>query len=178
MTAIEYNIGNLLSVAWPDESTSSEAAPVTDNNQSPDAIRLLYAGKMDQDPEHRVARGVDQCVAKPTEKFTTLPMWLTTGSSLTRSVIQLAVWEWVSMRMVLAMLMSTLTFNGFFNKQLSGDSYPRLVIILIYIASFILHAWYVWKSCRSFFTAVAAGSSWSLLHKASFVSVDLRQLQH
>ena len=87
MTAIESNIGNLLSVAWPDEGTSSKAAPVTDNKQSPDAIRLLYAGKMDQDLEYHVARGVDQCVAKPTEKFTTPPMWLTTGSSLTRSII-------------------------------------------------------------------------------------------
>jgi hypothetical protein len=180
MAAIEINIGNLLSAIWVDTSTStSVGSGGHDLKRSSDAIRLLYAGKMDQDQsyDHRVGRGVDQCVAEPAKRFITPPMWLTTGSSLTSSMIQLAVWEWISIWMVLAMLMSTLAFNGFLNGELSQDSYPRLVIVLIYVMSFALHAWYVWKSCRTFFTVVAAGASWSLLHKASFVSVDLQQLE-
>ncbi|KAH8694944.1 hypothetical protein BGW36DRAFT_299950 [Talaromyces proteolyticus] len=187
MAAIETNIGNLLSATWPDKSTSTSTRPSgeycqpssSSSSSSSDAIRLLYAGSMDQDQDHdyRVGRGVEQCAAGPVERFPTPPLWLTTGSSLTRSIVQLAVWEWISIWMILAMLVSTLAFNGFLTNDLTQDSYPRLVIVLLYSIAFALHAWYVWKSCRNFFTVVTAGASWSLLHKASFVSVSLPQLE-
>jgi hypothetical protein len=150
-----------------------------------DAIRLFYAGKMDYDAgkgldeKHRAARGVEQCKALPdTEKRIETPsMWLTTGSSLTKSVVQLAVWEWVGIWLAIAVLISTLAFNGFLTGEKGPDSYPRLVVVAIYGLGFCGHSWYVWKTCRSFFTVVSAGSAWSMLNKASFASVELRHLE-
>lgn len=80
------------------------------------------------------------------------------------------------MWMTLAMVFSTLLFNGFFTNKRNPDSYARLVVVLIYLVSFCVHAWYVWRVCRNFFTLLGAGATWSLLNKASFASVDLSQL--
>ncbi|KAI1956682.1 hypothetical protein LOZ58_006184 [Ophidiomyces ophidiicola] len=179
LAAIKANIGNLLSKAWPDTSTSehiagSALAKVTEE----DAIRLYYVGKLDCDSsDGRTARGVAQCEALPKRRIPTPPVWLTTGSSLTKSMVQLAIWEWVCLWMVLAMVVSTLIFNGFLTGQKLPDAYPRLVVVLIYLTAFFVHAWYVWKSCTSFFTLLGAGAAWSLLNKASFASVDLGQLK-
>jgi hypothetical protein len=121
---------------------------------------------------------VDQTSGVPeTDNAVTTPsMWLTTGSSLTKSMVQLSVWEWTSIWVALSMLFSTLAFNGFLTNTRGPDSYPRLVVMLIYGAAYCVHAFYVWNISTTFFTLVAAGSSWSLLHKASFVSVDTPSL--
>jgi hypothetical protein len=39
-------------------------------------------------------------------------MWLTTGSILTKSIVQICVWEWVSLWMALSMVIATLSYNG------------------------------------------------------------------
>jgi hypothetical protein len=44
------------------------------------------------------------------------------------------------------MIVSTLAFNGFLTGQRGPDGYPRLVIVMIYAASFALHAWQVKRS--------------------------------
>ncbi|WEW60908.1 hypothetical protein PRK78_006396 [Emydomyces testavorans] len=176
---IRTNIGNLLSRAWPDMSTSSQidgSAVSTTSHSEEDAIRLFYVGKLVGD-EGRIARGVEECEALPKTRIPTPSMWLTSGSSLTKSMVQLAIWEWVCLWMVVAMLTSTLMFNGFFSNQRTPDAYPRLVIVIIYVTAFCLHAWYVRKTCVSFFTLFGAGATWSLLNKASFSSVDLGQLK-
>jgi hypothetical protein len=172
LASLEGHIGNMLSKIWPDTSNSTDIGGTPEDGDVPDAIRLVYVGKMD-DERARVARGVNQCEAVPDNRVVTPPMWLTTGSSLTKSIVQLAVWEWISIWMAIAMLVSTLAFNGFFTNNRAPDSSPRLVVVVIYLAAFCLHVWYVWKKCRSFFTLASAGASWSMLNKASFASVDL-----
>src|SRR6266536_6697260 len=57
------------------------------------------------------------------------------------------------------------------------DSYPRLIVVLIYTAAFCFHAWYAWRTCKSFFTLLGAGATWSMLNKAIFAAVNLGQLQ-
>jgi hypothetical protein len=109
--SIEDNIGSLLSRAWPDTSASTEVGSSPGKSKALDAIRILYVGRMDGE-EQRAARGVKECQSVAKQRITTPPMWLTTGSSLTKSMVQLAVWEWVCVWMVLAMLLSTLSFNG------------------------------------------------------------------
>jgi hypothetical protein len=175
LASIEENIGNLLSRTWPDTSASTEVSGSPEKGKVLDAMRILYVGRMDGE-EQRAARGVEECQAVANQRIPTPPMWLTTGSSLTKSMVQLAVWEWVCVWMVLAMLLSTLSFNGLLTGDKGPDSYPRLVVVMIYTAAFCIHSWYVWRTFRSFFTVVVAGASWSLLNKASFASTDLSQL--
>jgi hypothetical protein len=177
LASIAENIGSLLSRTWPDKSSTTEVSVTQPaaNDVSVDSIRLMNVGHMDKETQ-RAARGVEECHAKPDARIATPPMWLTTGSSLTKSMVQLAVWEWVCCWLVLGMLVSTLSYNGLLTHDRSPDSYPRLVVIMMYTAAFSVHSWYVWSKFKSFFTLVVAGASWSLLHKASFASVDLSQL--
>ncbi|EEP80347.1 predicted protein [Uncinocarpus reesii 1704] len=177
--AVRANISHLLSRAWPGASTTSETGGAKpEASVDEDSIRLFYVGKLDGDGgEGRTARGVEDCEALPRTRVAPPPMWLTAGSSLTKSIVQVAIWEWVCLWMVLAMVVSTLMYNGFLTKQKVPDAYPRLVVALIYVTAFCIHAWYVWKTCRSFFTLLGAGATWSLLNKASFASVDLSQLK-
>ena len=178
LASMEANIGALLSKAWPDTSASVDVGTAGRGNDNSDAIRLLYLGKMDDDGKRKVARGVEQCEAVQDRAIVAPPMWLTTGSSLTKSMVQLAIWEWVSIWIVMAMMACTLAFNGFFDRDRGPDSYPRLVVVLIYASGYCFHAWYVWRTCKNFFTLVGAGSTWSLLNRAGFASVDRAQLQN
>jgi hypothetical protein len=77
----------------------------------------------------------------------------------------------LGMGLVILMLLSTLFYNGFFSAQLSLDSFPRLVVTLIYCASFLTHFCYVWNVSLTWLTKVAAGSAWSLLERANFAVV-------
>jgi hypothetical protein len=87
------------------------------------------------------------------------------------------IWEWVSLWLVILMLLSTLFYNGFFfSAQLSLDSFPRLVVTLIYCASFLTHFCYVWNVSLTWLTKVAAGSVWSLLERANFAVVEGHKL--
>jgi hypothetical protein len=98
LLSLEANISNLLSRTLPDSSESSavvadDAADTTTNTPRPDAleaIRILYVGRLDGE-ETRAARGVDQSCAVTGQRMPATSMWLTTGSSTTSSMVQLAV---------------------------------------------------------------------------------------
>lgn len=170
---IEANIGSLLDAAWPETSS----APCHGGLDS--MIRLLYIGKMDTDksPE-RVAKGRQQCQAAPIGEENRQAVWLTSGSALAKDVVQILIWEWVSLWLVLLMVLCTLLFNGFLNREIHADSYPRLVVTMIYLAGYSVHTCYVWIVCLNFFRVVFGGAAWSLLERAKFVvgrTVHLKQ---
>jgi hypothetical protein len=178
LKSIQANIGTLLSKTWPDSSSSPDIGAVP--GDSKDAIRLLYLGRMNHDynnddPNQRAAKGLRQCEASPFEILPMSPLWLTSGSPTTKSIIQLAVWEWLSVWLCLIMVFVTLLYNGFFFGDTGPDSFPRLTVVLIYAVVFCTHAVYISHACCSFLTLAAAGASWSLLELANFAVVDSGQ---
>lgn len=179
LVSIEDNIGSLLSRVWPDHSYSTAAESLSEKEPppDPDAIRLLYVGEMDKD-DRRVARGLRQSNAKPDQSIDRPALWITGGSPITKSVVQLMVWEWLSMWLVVITVFTTLLYNGFITGDLAPDSYPRLAVALIYFSSYCVHALYVWRSCTIFFTLVGAGAAWSMLNRANFAVLDQEQLQN
>ena len=196
--SIERNLGSLLSLAWPKRSNE---APGRDLNLQRDSksssrsaghfnsacaklpsIRLFYLGRMDTDNHSGlVAKGWLDSAAKPNRKDSRSyrpRLWMTSGSHLTKNVVQLLVWEWVSLWLISIMVFATLLYNGFLTNELSQDSYPRLVVTLIYALAYFFHFWYVWTICMRFFTNVAAGAAWSLLERAKFAICDSKRLLH
>ncbi|KAH8914564.1 hypothetical protein BT69DRAFT_1253209 [Atractiella rhizophila] len=191
--SIGRNIGNLLTLAWPRNSKEVPGTAVSlqkDSKRSPSttklssatsklpAIRLFYLGTMDSD-EGIVARGLRDCAAKPDPtdgKHDHSRLWISSGSALTKNVVQLLVWEWVSLWLILIMLFATLLYNSFLTGQRCPDSYPRLTVLLIYTLAYLAHFYYVWTICGSFFTSVAAGAAWSLLQRAKFAICDQNKL--
>jgi len=120
---------------------------------------------------NRVAKGVVQCATKVAGPRHLSPLWLTSGSPITKDVVQLLVWEWTSFWLMLLMLNATLMYNGFFTNELSIDNFPRLTVTLIYAASYVTHSFYVWNVCSSFLTNVASGAAWSPIKRAMFAVV-------
>ncbi|KAN0087022.1 hypothetical protein V8E54_000710 [Elaphomyces granulatus] len=67
----------------------------------------------------------------------------------------------------------------FYLGKMTTDSiafFPRLVVTLIYCASFLTHFCYVWNVSLTWLTKVAAGSVWSLLERANFAVVEGHKL--
>ena len=153
--SIERNIGSLLSLAWPRRSNEAprKKSNLRRNSKAssllsqPSQVQLFYLGKMNTDNHSGiVAKGRLDYAAKPGRKDSTSyrpRLWLTSGSHLTKNVVQLLVWEWVSLWLIVIMVFATLLYNGFLTNELSADSYPRLVVIMIYALSYFFHFWYV-----------------------------------
>lgn len=188
--SIERNIGSLLSLAWPrrsNEASRKESNLRRDSKASsrlawPSQIQLFYLGRMNSDDHSGVgAKGRLDCAAKPSRKNSTSyrpRLWLTGSSHLTKNSVQLLVWERVSLWLIIVLVFASLLYNGFLTDKLSADSYPRLVVILIYSLSYFFHIWYAWNICMRFVTNVAAGAAWSLLERAKFAICDSKKLQH
>jgi len=174
MEAIRQNISSILEWGWLD---TSKDVDTKESDDPADAIALLCVGRMQGDVG-RVARGLLQCEAMPDQPRPTPRLWLASGSSLTTSIVQLAIWEWVSLWIGIGMIVVTLLHNGFVAGPRGEDAFLRLSVVFAYTLANIFHATYVWRSCITFFTNVAAGSAWSMLNRASFSVVDTAQLQH
>jgi hypothetical protein len=188
--SIKTNIGSLLSTAWPDstdlgdqtalEFSSSELKvnePGDRENSFQNAITLFYLGRMKSDKtQFRVAKGVLQSTALPIGNSKESRLWLTSGSPTTKCTIQLLIWEWISVWLMLLMLATVLAYNGFFTNERNLDSYPRLIIILIYMLAFCIHAFHTWRVSLRFLTKVSAGCSWSLIERGNFAVAETTQL--
>ncbi|KAJ5623473.1 hypothetical protein N7490_012078 [Penicillium lividum] len=132
---------------------------------------------LDDNSLGRVAKGVMECAAIPEDREEHPTLWLTSGSPLTRCVVQLLIWEWTSLWLMFLMLIGTLLYNGFFTNEETVDSYPRLAVTLIYAVSYLVHFFYIWHICLSFLSNAAAGASWSLLERANFGVIDTKNLE-
>lgn len=172
LSSIVHNIGAILEVTWPNMSSTTVCGTT-----EADTIRLMYIADM-SDAKGQTARGLRQCEALPDADIATPLFWLTSGSQLTTSIVQLAVWEWVFLWMSVAMVISTLLYNGVLTNNLGPDSYVRVTLVLMYAAAYYIHAIFMWRVVTSFFTMVAAGSAWSMLNRANFAVVDLSQFKH
>ena len=178
--SIERNLSSLLSLAWPRRSNEAPGRGgdlgSDSKGSSRSSIQLFYLGRMDTDNWYGlVAKGWLDCAANPRRKENTSyrpRVWVTSGSHLTKNVVQLLVWEWVSLWLIVIMVFVTLLYNGFLTNELSSDSYPRLVVTLIYALSYFCHFWYVWTICARYFTNVAAGEAWTILERAKFAVFD------
>lgn len=134
--------------------SSSSTTKLGSATSKPPSIQRFYLGKTDTD-EGTVARGLRDCAAKPDRSR----LWISSGSPLTKSVVQLLVWELVSLWLILTMLFATLLYNGFLTDELSKDSYLCFIVVLIYVLAYLAHFYYVWTTCENFFTSVATGFS-------------------
>ncbi|KAL7622850.1 hypothetical protein AAE478_006529 [Parahypoxylon ruwenzoriense] len=181
---IEENIGSLLDAAWP-ELTYSQGAKAPHQHGSTTAaspsaysIQLLYVGRMAEDEGgDRVARSRFECAANPEGEGHIRSHWLTSGSPLAKNIVQIMVWEWVSVWLATLLILGTLCFNGFLTNNRNPDSFPRLTVMLIYLVAYMVHFCYVWIVCLRFFRDVFGGAAWSLLERARFVVAESLKLR-
>jgi hypothetical protein len=185
---LQNNVGHLLSVCWPDKSSDptielpitterKRRRPEKDASNAND-FRLLYLGRMHTDGlGDRVARGLEDCIAKRAEDPVASPLWIANGSQLNSHMVQILVWEWLSAWLMVIMVVETMLFNGLFTNQITIDTVPRITVVGIYFVAFCVHFWYVWSLGAQFYREVAAGSTWSLLERARFAVTSVAKLR-
>lgn len=160
MRAIAKNVGNILEKTWVDTGPHCK-----DNSQ----LILRCMAKLEGDFYH-TPRSIQDIPTRGTriDMPTHVKHWVTSGSLLTKYIVQAMVWEWIGFYLSLAVLISTLSYNGFFTGSLRPDATPRLVVVSIYIVGYLTHATFMWARFLEFITYVAGGSAWSMLNKANF----------
>lgn len=174
---IKQNLSTLLSLTWPDSLLQSDYDPLVGSSTLPDAIRLVYVGRMGE-KGRRIARGVRQCSASPVTDLPDVPFWLTNGSPLTKAVVQLTVWEWLLLWVNTVLVIATFIHNRGLNQTPGRERYMRLVCVSVFAICYVLHAVYILHSFKAFLTWVGAGGTWSFLNRANFAVVDKRQLDY
>jgi hypothetical protein len=185
---LQNNVGHLLSACWPDWSSNPTIElPITTERKrrrlekdasNANDFRLLYLGRMRRDGlGDRVARGLQDCIAKRAEDPVASLLWIANGSQLNSHMVQILVWEWLSAWLMMIMVVETLLFNGVFTNQITIDTIPRITVVGMYFIAFCVHFWYVWNLGAQFYGEVAAGSTWSLLERARFAVTSVAKLR-
>jgi hypothetical protein len=95
-------------------------------------------------------------------------LWLRNKSVTVKNLVLLAIWEWMSLWLVLIMVVGTTIYNGFAAGAENPDRYPRLVLILVYALAFILHFRYTWVCFCRMYTNLVLNGCWTLLSNANF----------
>jgi hypothetical protein len=86
-----------------------------------------------------------------------------------RNVIQLVVWEWVSLWLVVIMISNTLLYNGIIGGgSPTNDRYPRLALISIYSLSYMFHFVATWYVFLRVFTLITLQASWAVCFRLPF----------
>ena len=133
--SLEQNVGAMLSLVWPKTYTSvldqrsygklvlfHIVGPRSDLRMSANApsfvYRLAYHGEF---------KGMD----RPREGKPFL-VNVKTFSPVMRSLVQIGVWNSISLFLVVVMVFNTLVYNGFLSNNITDDSILRLVLVTAY----------------------------------------------
>lgn len=84
-------------------------------------------------------------------------------SPVMRSLVQAAVWNFVSSWLVVVMVTNTVVFNGFASNNLTNDSVLRLVLVGAYATANLLAQWHVSAQLYHNFTCTVFQKCWTYL---------------
>ncbi|EFY96116.1 hypothetical protein X797_008537 [Metarhizium robertsii] len=175
--ALAANIGTILEAAWPESTRAADDLACERKRNLRNAIRLIYLGDVtDEQHPHRIGRGMSQCEATKPDGVSECFLWIAGGCPIMKVVIQIAIWEWVSIWLMVLTLLVTLIHNSFFSHGEGPDSKPRLFVVCIYAGCFAIHACLVLFLCLGILTQACASQAWSLLNRCHFAVVDRHQL--
>ena len=179
--ALEANLQSILEETWLGkvnnpiflESESEDCQTKQDFRNKPPyrqmkaSRRLLYISR-DSDSTHTV-RGLEQCPSPNALPGYPKPLSLIrTESSAIKNAINLAIWEWVSLWLVVIMVVITAIYNGFVTGDANSDRFPRLALMIAYAVAFLIHFTYTWTCFCRVYTCLVLNGCWTLLGNAHF----------
>ena len=160
--AIATNIESILDSHWNNDKNTN---------------KIMYVGKQINDT-NRKSLSPQDCTHELHPKNPTCRTWLTSGSSTTKNLVQIGIWEWTFLWVIVLMVISTLCYNGFFQSEQRPDATPRLVVTILYFVAYVLHAIFVYVNLTRFFVYISAGAAWSMLNRANFAVVDKKGVHY
>lgn len=92
-------------------------------------------------------------------------VWFHPASSAMKNIIISAIWEWWSFWMIIAMVLLTAIYNGFFWGPRGPDAVVRLVLVCLYAGIHLAHMVAFWVYFRDILDAVGNQVCWSTISK-------------
>lgn len=92
-------------------------------------------------------------------------------SPVMKNLVQIAIWNFFSLWVVLIMIINTLIYNGFFSNNSTNDNIIRLVLIGIYSLANFGHHYYASTLIYRNFTLILFQACWTILCK-DFIFLD------
>lgn len=134
-------------------------------DENPSTRRLVYLG---HNSEKIIARGYDELESGDIGSNSKPIFPVSTESNAGKNAINLAIWEWISLWLVIIMITNTAVYNGFTTNDVNPDRFPRLTLTIIYGTVFLLHFAYTWSCfCRAY-TGLVLNGCWTILGDARF----------
>lgn len=94
-----------------------------------------------------------------------------------KSLVQIAIWNYISLWLVLVMIVNTLVYNGFLTHGITNDSIIRLVLVGVYAIASIGHRYHTTILLNRNFTSVLFQTCWTIISK-KFIFGDYREYKH
>lgn len=175
---LEVNITAILSKAWPKQYTEplSDAPP---HNSTPWVLfrkgpctDVAEGPCLPGEPTHYKLQGFSDVPGLPTAgpsrhadsrgtKASAIKIRI--FSPIMRSLVQAAVWNFVSRWLVLVMVANTVVLNGFTSNNLTNDSILRLILVGVYALTNLLAQWYISTQLYDNFTCIVFQTCWTFL---------------
>ena len=164
------NIAAVLSLTWPKHYMG---APDEKLNYYPYKWLLYYKKELDvsplkfnKRPFHQVL-GFGDIKKIPTNNEVGKSHMVTVNafSPVMKSLVQIAIWNYVSLWLVLVMIGNTLVYNGFLSHGVTNDSVLRLLLVGVYAVASIGHCYRTMTLLYRNFTSVLFQTCWTIICK-------------
>ena len=86
-------------------------------------------------------------------------------SPIMKSLVQIAIWNYLSLWLVLNMIVNTLVYNGFLSHGITNDSVIRLVLVGVYAVASVGHRYRTTTLLYQNFTSVLFQTCWTIICK-------------
>ena len=167
---LEDNIAAVLSLTWPKRYTDSSNGIVIGYPYDwllfykKGAVRSIHG--IGPVPSHQIL-GFDDFNEEPIihERGKSYMVTVKTFSPVMKSLVQIAIWNYVSLWLVLIMIVNTLTYNGFLSHGITNDGVIRLVLVGVYAVASIGHQYHTTTLLYRNFTSVLFQTCWTFICK-------------
>lgn len=168
---LETNMAAILSSTWP-KHCSGSLEETTDRYQFPWVLFYMAKADMEALGSYDVK---GQIVFKPPQQ--SFMVIVKTFSPVMKSLVQIAIWNSVSVWLVLVMIVNTLVYNGFVSNNITNDSIIRLLLVGVYAIANIGHRYYTTKLLYRNFTFVLFQTCWKIICRG-FIFLSHADYQH
>jgi hypothetical protein len=177
LSSLERNLSTFLSRFWIDSALSSctakhkfRALRITAKEGQYDVYSFVTAGHGEFRHHPLPAtqqRRYERCVRDG-------QVWFNPASPVMKHIIQIAIWEFWTLWMVIAMVSLTVVYNGFIYGQPGPDGVLRLVLVGAYAVANLFHVLWSWRYLSRILRAVETQACWVIISKiCAFFSADL-----
>ena len=164
---LQDNIAAVLSLTWPKHFIGPSHKWINHYPYDWVLFTKQETGKVvDGRPVLRIM-GSDDCKDEPN-----IPVLgkshmvvVTAFSPVMKRLVQIAIWNYVSLWLVLVMIINTLVYNGFLSHEITNDGVLRLVLVGVYAVAIIGYRYRTTTLLYRNFTSVLFQTCWTIICK-------------